>query len=112
MRTFPHILSNTPELVRDIEELTFTPSQVDSLFLITGDVEGLYANIQQDEALATVGGHLKRMLQGGQSNPALRAEVLRFAMNFVFKNAYVMLRLNFVRSSCKEPTSFVVRPLL
>ena len=57
VRTFPHILSSTPELVRDIEELTFTPSQVDSLFLITDDVEGLYANIQQDEALATVGGH-------------------------------------------------------
>ena len=31
VRTFPHILSSTPELVRDIEELTFTPSQVDSL---------------------------------------------------------------------------------
>ena len=65
------------------------PPSVDSLFLITSDVEGLYANIQQDEALATVGGHLKRMAQGGQSNPALCAEVSRFAMNFVFRNAYM-----------------------
>ena len=86
VRTFPDILSSTPELVRDLEELTFTPSQVDSLFFITGDVEGLYASIQQDQALATVGGHLKRMLQGGQINPALRAKVLRVAMN---KNAYM-----------------------
>ena len=88
-RSFPHIPSSTPELVRAIEALRFSPHQVLTTFLITGDVEELYANIQQDQALDTVGGHLTNILQGGQLNAPLRAEVLRFAMQFVFKNAYM-----------------------
>ena len=88
-RFFPHVLSSTPELVRAIEALRFSRHQVDTTFLITGDVEGLYANIQQDQALDTVGGHLTNILQGGQLNAPLRAEVLRFAMQFVFKKAYM-----------------------
>ena len=92
MRTFPHILADTKSLVRDIEALTFSLSEQSSLWLITGDVEGLYVNIPQETALTVLGAHLAAVLQRGADDgaaAALRAEWLNRAMRFVFLQMYM-----------------------
>ena len=84
-RTFPHILPDSRALVRDLESMTFT-DEVDSMYLITGDVEGLYVKIPINVALKVIGGFLAQILARGGSGAraACQATWLRRAMHLVF----------------------------
>ena len=90
MAQFPHILEDSKALVRDLERLTFSPSDLLTTFLITGDVNRLYVVIPQQTCLTKTGRHLKPLLQRcGRRNAALRAEWLTRAAKFVFSNTYM-----------------------
>jgi hypothetical protein len=80
--------------LRPHEALTFTSDETDSLFLITGDVEGLYVNIPQQTALDVIGEALPRIfakdLEVGADRAAKqRALWVKEAMCIVFTRMYM-----------------------
>ena len=81
-RHLPHVLADSKSLVRMVEDVHVPLSHsVDSVVLVTGDVEGLYVNIPIDDAIAAC------VTFVAQHEGYEFADMIRAWLTFVFRNA-------------------------